>query len=261
MDEYANKLLVALRKKGGKMDIGPFGNLVKKPTSISAKPKAIITMHSDKFALEKRGTDGNWDVYAVERQDHNFDRPSLRYVFRALISIHAYYSNRVWPTKFAQWRSDYKDGMGLLDQGGQANTVYSTLNVEGYVKKKGGTIVWNIPRIQDAVNQMPDDIKSLPLSKPPVSQPTVTAVVTTNTSASPIPFPQSSGPSIIRADDSTRNKNGTAQQKVWSLSDGTVCTFVDNEPFLRQCIENDPILQASGEGQCFVAIDCEGVPG
>lgn len=246
MEAYVESLVAALRNKGGKLEIGTLGGLVKKPSGVQGKLKAIIQRNSDKFALEK-GAGGHHTVHAISHQDHNFDNASLRYMFRALYSIHSYYANRAWPRKRSQWRSDYANGMSL-DQD-RADDVYNMLHVEGYVKKEGGKLEWNVPRIQDAVNQMPDAIKALPLARS--SSPLSAGGGVADAHGTPIQASNSSG---------ANNSSVTGQKKVWTLKDGTQCTFVDDEPSLRQCISSDPVLQASGGGRTFVAIDCEGVP-
>ena len=249
MDEYVDSLVAFLKEQEGDQCL--LANLfseVPRPPGVTTRAKQILLKHSDMFALEKLAN-GHHNVHAIDRQAHHFDNASLRYMFRALFSIHSYYSNRAWPRKFSQWKTDYTNGMGLDPD--RADDVYSMLHVEGYVKKDGGKLVWNVPRIHDAINQMPDAIRAMPLEGS--SPPTLAAggnVVEESASAI-----QSSTRSGGGCSSSTRSR-----MKVWTLKDGAQCTFVDNESSLLQCISNDPILQASGDDQTFVAIDCEGVP-
>jgi stage III sporulation protein SpoIIIAA len=246
---YVDALSVALGKTGGRCLMSDLGEKVPKPPGVKGKFKVVLDTHSDKFALEKLGKGSQYCVHAIQKRVHKFDDPSLKRMFRALYAMSTYYQRRSWPIERPQWEVDLSKEMGMSGSGGILFAMCCGKYVAALQKK---ILKWNIARIYDAVNQMPDSLKSLPASSDS-EQGLVSPSGTPSTTTSMGTF-ESKQKGAAQCD------HAWSSNKTWKLIDGTGCILIDDEASLETSIRKDSFLQATGSDRCFVAVDCEGVP-
>jgi hypothetical protein len=157
---YVDALGLALGKTGGRCVISELGK-VPKPPGVKGRLKVVLETHSDKFALEKF-SNGQYCVHAIQKRVHKFDDPSLKRMFRALYAMSTYYQRRLWPTERPQWEADLSKEMDLR---GSVGSLFAMCSGDYVAVTQKKVMKWNISRIYDAINQMPDSLKSLSASK------------------------------------------------------------------------------------------------
>jgi hypothetical protein len=231
MEDYIQAISTYLSSKGGLCLLSALGEGVKryKPDG-AGKLKVIIEKHHDRFGLNLR-SNGHYEVHLITPTTHAFHDLSLKQMFTVLHTMHTYYRGRSWPTERDQWGSDYQDGMGFHKKG--SSTLFLLRN-GGYVTvNKEKKLFWNMRRIHDALNQMPDKMK---------------AVGST----------QANGSSVKQSRELSLPSNGG---NIWKMADGIKCILVDSGDSLATCVATNAVLNGNcGSEKMLVAVDCEGVP-